>query len=69
MSKLPESFWKLASAGSALRKANWALYQTGELGRKRTIISVDEDEAFAIYMALDEYIKKHRKEYDDVDSD
>ena len=69
MSKLPESFWKLASAQYALSKANWAHYQTGELGRKRTIISVDEDEAFAIDMALDEYIKKHRKEKEDVDSD
>ena len=64
-SKLPERFWKLASAGSALSKANWACVQTGELGRKKTIISVDEDEAFALYMALDEYIKKHRKEYED----
>ena len=60
---LPESFWKLASAQVALSKANWASIQTGEFGRKRTISSVDADEAFAIYMALDEYIKKHRKEY------
>ena len=66
MAKLPESYWKLASAGSALNKAHWAGVQTGEFGRKKTIISVDEDEAFAIYMALDEYIKKHRKEYKDA---
>lgn len=62
--KLPESFWKLASAQTAKSKANWASFQTGELDRKRTIISVDADEAFAIYMALDEYIEKHRKEYE-----
>ena len=60
---LPESFWKLASAQVALSKANWASVQTGEFGMKKTIINVDADEAFAIYMALDEYIKKHRKEY------
>ena len=63
MLKLPESYWKLASADLAKSKANWAEIQTGELGRKRTIISVNNDEAFAIYMALDEYIEKHRKEY------
>ena len=63
MPKLPESFWKLASAELAKSKASWAEMQTGELGRKRTIISVTNDEAFAIYLALDEYIEKHRKEY------
>ena len=63
MLKLPESYWKLASADLAKSKANLAEIQTGELGRKRTIISVNNDEAFAIYMALDEYIEKHRKEY------
>ena len=63
--KLPESYWKLASADLAKSKANWAEIQTGEMGRKKTIISVTNDEAFAIYMALDEYIKKHRKEYED----
>lgn len=62
--KLTESFWKLASAQTAKSKANWASFQTGELGRKKTIISVDADEAFAIYVALDEYIEKHRKEYE-----
>ena len=62
--KLPESFWKLASAQVAKSKANWASFQTGELDRKRTIISVDADEAFVIYLALDEYIEKHRKEYE-----
>lgn len=60
---IPESYWKLASADLARSKANWAHFQTTELGRKRTIISVTEDEAFAIYMALGEYIEKHRKEY------
>lgn len=62
--KLPESFWKLASAQVAKSKANWAHFQTGELGRKKTIINVDEDEAFVICLALDEYIEKHRKEYE-----
>jgi hypothetical protein len=60
---IPESYWKLASADLARSKANWAHFQTAELGRKRTIISVTEDEAFAIYMALGEYVEKHRKEY------
>jgi len=60
---IPESYWKLASAELAKSKANWAHVQTAEFGRKRTIISVTEDEAFAIYKALDEYIEKHRKEY------
>lgn len=60
---IPESYWKLASADLARSKANWAHFQTAELGRKRTIISVTEDEAFAIYIALGEYIEKHRKEY------
>lgn len=60
---IPESYWKLASADLARSKANWAHFQTAELGRKRTIISVTEDEAFAIYVALGEYIEKHRKEY------
>ena len=60
---IPESYWKLASADLARSKANWAHFQTAELGRRRTIISVTEDEAFTIYMALGEYIEKHRKEY------
>ena len=60
---LPESYWKLASAGTAKDKAGYALFHTKELGRKKTIISVDADEAFAIYKALDEYIEKHRREY------
>ena len=62
--KLPERFWRLASAQVAKNKAQWAHFQTGELGRKKTIMSISEDEAFTIYMALDEYIKKHRKEYE-----
>jgi len=60
---IPESYWKLASADLARSKADWAHFQTAELGRKRTIISVTEDEAFAIYMALGEYVDRHRKEY------
>lgn len=64
MSNIPESFWKLASAQVAKSKASWAHMQTGEMGRKKTIISVDADESMAIYMALDEYIEKHRKEYE-----
>lgn len=61
--KLPESFWRLASASNARRKASWAGFQTGELGRKKTIISVDADEALVIEWALKDYIEKHRKEY------
>lgn len=60
---IPESYWKLASADLARSKADWAHFQTAELGRKRTIISVTEDEAFAIYMALGEYVDRHRKDY------
>ena len=61
--KLPESFWKLASAQVAKSKASWAAMQTGELGRTRTIISVDYDEVVCIEWALEDYIEKHRKEY------
>ena len=65
MTKLPESYWRLASASTAQSKAGWAAMQTGELGRKKTIISVDNDEACVIVWALDDYIEKHRKEYED----
>ena len=58
---VPESFWRLASAQFAMRKASYAAYQTGELGRKKTIISVDADEALVIEWALSEYIEKHSK--------
>lgn len=61
--KLPESYWRLGSAQFARSKASYALFQTAELGRKKTIISVDSDEALVIGRALDEYIEKHRKEY------
>ena len=61
--QLPESFWRLASASRAKSKASWATFQTGELGRKKTIISVDEDEALVICWALEDYIEKHRREY------
>ena len=58
--KRDEAWWKLASAGTALSKASWAFMQTSELGRKKTIISVDADEALAINWALEEYIERHR---------
>lgn len=64
MTKLPECFWRLASAHSAQGKASYAHFQTAELGRKKTIISVDEDEALVIEWALADYIEKHRKEYE-----
>ena len=63
MAKVPESFWRLASASLVLTKAQWACYQTGEMGRAKTIINVDEDEALVIKWAVAEYIEKHRKEY------
>lgn len=63
MAEIPESYWRLASAQSALNKASWASYQTGELCRKKTIISVDEDEALVIEWALKDYVEKHRREY------
>lgn len=61
--KLPESFWRLAPADLAKSKASWAAFQTGEMGRTKTIISVDADEALVIYWALEDYIEKHRREY------
>lgn len=60
---IPESFWCLASASVVKDKAAWAMRQTSELGRTKTIISVDADEAQAIYLAMGEYIAKHREEY------
>lgn len=63
MADVPESFWRLASANHAMSKAGYALFQTAELGRKKTIISVDADEALVIQRALMDYIEKHRKEY------
>ena len=61
MPNIPESFWRLASAQSAMNKACHAAYQTGELGRKKTIISVDADEALVIKWALSYYIENHSK--------
>lgn len=61
---VPEEFWKLASANWAYTKACWAHKQTSEYGRKKTIISVDSDEALVIVWALEDYINKHRKEYE-----
>ena len=60
---IPESYWRLASAQVAQSKASYAAYQTGEIGRKKTIISVDNDEALVIAWALKDYIEKHEKEY------
>ena len=61
--KLPESFWRLASASRAMSKASYAHFQTSEQGRKKTIISVDADESLVIEWSLKDYIEKHRKEY------
>lgn len=61
--QIPEEFWRLASAKYARSKAEWARMQTAEFGRKRTIISVDEDMALVIVFALDDYIRKHEAEY------
>lgn len=61
---IPESFWRLGSAHSVASKASWAAFQTGEQGRKRTIISVDANEALVIEWAVKDYIEKHRKEYE-----
>lgn len=63
MAKIPESFWRLASASHAMSKAQWAYFQTSEQGRKKTIISVDSDESLVIEWALQDYIEKHRREY------
>lgn len=61
---VPEEFWRLASASSAYSKACWAHTQTTEMERTKTIISVDADEALVLVWALDDYIRKHRKEYE-----
>lgn len=62
--KVPEEFWKLASANCAYSKACWAHKQTTEFERKKTIIGVDADEALVIVWALEDYINKHRKEHE-----
>ena len=58
-----DRFWKTASARSVKRKSEWAFFQTAELGRKTTIISVDCYEAQVIVWAMQEYVRKHA-EYD-----
>lgn len=59
----PESYWKLGTASHLLSKIKWAAFQTGDLGRKKTIISVDNDMTFVLENAVEEYLEKHRREY------
>lgn len=60
-----DQFWKVFSARVAREKADTAFYQTAELGRTKTIISVDSDQALVIYRALDEYIERHSEGSED----
>ena len=59
---IPQSFWRIPAARSVLEKADWAAFQTGEQGRKNTIICVNEDEALVIRWAIAEFIDEHAKE-------
>lgn len=56
LKRCSEQMMKLASAQSILSKAQWASFQTGELFRKKTIISVDNEEATLIEMVFRSYI-------------
>ncbi len=56
-----ERIFRRASASRARSKAKWAKYQTGDGGMKKTIISVDFDEAVAIEWALDLYLETTEK--------
>ena len=58
---LTEPMMRLGSASCVLSKIGWAAFQTGELGRTKTIISVDNDEAIVLEWAVKEYIESRRK--------
>lgn len=62
-----DRFWKTADAQFVKSKAEWAWTQTAELGRKKTIISVDCDEAQVIVWAMEEYLWKHSEYYPERD--
>ncbi len=56
-----EQHMKLATAQEIANKACWASFQTGELDRKKTIISVDNEESVLIEQAIGMYIEEcHR---------
>ena len=58
---LTEQMMRLGSASCVLSKVKWAAFQTGELDRKKTIISVDNDESIVLEWAVQEYIDSRRK--------
>lgn len=58
---MSEQMMRLASANCVLSKVKWAAFQTGELDRKKTIISVDNDEAIVLEWAVQEYIDSREK--------
>lgn len=65
MSKYPADML-FDPALSAYDKASWAKFQTGEGQRKKTIISVNHEEAWAIAYALEYYLEKNgRFDYGD----
>ena len=59
---MKEEMMKLGSAHHVLLSAKRAFWQTSELFRKRTIISVDMDEAIVIERAVKEYIERCENE-------
>lgn len=56
-----EQHMKLATAQVIADKACWASFQTGELGRARTIISVSNEESVLIETAIGMYIEECRR--------
>lgn len=56
-----ERFFRRGSATHLRSKAQWAQYQTGDGGRTKTIISVDNDEAIVLKWALDLYLETTEK--------
>lgn len=62
-----DRFWKTADAQYVKRKDEWAWTQTAEFGRKKTIISVDCDEAQVNVWAMEEYLLKHSEYHPERD--
>lgn len=56
LKRCSEQMMKLGSAQCIVSKAQWAAFQTGEQCRKKTIISVNCEEATLIEMVFQSYI-------------
>lgn len=64
--ELRRAVYKIDAALSALRKAQYARFQTEDCQKKQnTIISVNNDEATAIAWGLERYIKEYAVGEDD----